>query len=198
MVLDEKQILSRFEDSSSEALSHYFNEWRPELRRIVARRVGTTMGKRIDPSDVLQEAFITAAKRVDSHIQSPSISTFKWIQGICFQVISVLYKHHFTASKRSVLREASISQENILTSIARFEACLTSPSERMIKDEEQQEILDLVSQLPDNDQEILFLRHVKELSNHEAALVLGIDYETAKKRYSRAIKRLTALAQNEG
>lgn len=193
MNLDEKQILSRFEDCSSEALSHYFDEWRPELRRIVACRVGATMRKRIDPSDVLQEAFITAAKRIEKHIESPKVSTFKWMQSICFQVISVLYKRHFTTSKRSVLREASFSQDSLLTSIAKFEASVTSPSERMIKNEEQERILDLVSQLSENDQAILYLRHVKEFSNHEAALFLEIDYETAKKRYSRALKRLTRM-----
>ena len=40
------------------------------------------------------------------------------------------------------------------------------------------------------DREVLLLRHFEELSNKEAAVVLGIQENAASNRYVRALKRL--------
>jgi RNA polymerase sigma-70 factor (ECF subfamily) len=43
------------------------------------------------------------------------------------------------------------------------------------------------------DREVVVLRHFEELSNSEAADVLGIEASAASKRYIRAIRRLKAI-----
>ena len=43
------------------------------------------------------------------------------------------------------------------------------------------------------DREVVVLRHFEELSNVEAAEVLGIERPAASKRYIRAIRRLKAI-----
>jgi hypothetical protein len=43
------------------------------------------------------------------------------------------------------------------------------------------------------DREVVVLRHFEELSNIEAAEVLGIETSAASKRYIRAIRRLKAI-----
>ena len=43
------------------------------------------------------------------------------------------------------------------------------------------------------DCEILVLRHYEELTNIEAAAVLGLDQSAASKRYTRAMTRLKAI-----
>jgi RNA polymerase sigma-70 factor (ECF subfamily) len=43
------------------------------------------------------------------------------------------------------------------------------------------------------DCEILVLRHYEELTNNEAAQVLGLDKSAASKRYTRALTRLKAI-----
>jgi len=47
-----------------------------------------------------------------------------------------------------------------------------------------------LDQLEEIDREVLVLRHLEELSNHEVAQVLGIDKDAASKRYLRALDRL--------
>jgi RNA polymerase sigma-70 factor (ECF subfamily) len=51
--------------------------------------------------------------------------------------------------------------------------------------------------LPEADREILVLRHYEDLTNHEAAQVLGISDSAATMRYGRALFRLKAQMQNE-
>jgi RNA polymerase sigma-70 factor (ECF subfamily) len=43
------------------------------------------------------------------------------------------------------------------------------------------------------DREVLVLRHFEELSNNEAAEVLGIQKSAASNRYIRALKRLKEI-----
>ena len=45
------------------------------------------------------------------------------------------------------------------------------------------------------DREIIALRHFEELTNAEAAEVLGLEPSTASKRYIRALKRLQAILE---
>ena len=45
------------------------------------------------------------------------------------------------------------------------------------------------------DREVLVLRHIEELSNAEAAQVLGIKLSAAVNRYVRALKRLKDVFQ---
>jgi RNA polymerase sigma-70 factor (ECF subfamily) len=48
------------------------------------------------------------------------------------------------------------------------------------------------------DREVLVLRNVEELSNGEAAAVLGLDKSAASKRYARALIRHNVLAALRG
>ncbi len=175
-----------------ESLSRIFCESRPVLLNAISNRVGRRMGQRVDPSDVLQEAYISASKRLDQYLENPSVPMIVWVQSICFQVISIFYKHHFLAKKRSVLVEQSQYQSSFAS--AMHHDSTTSPSNLLIRHEEQEQVFKLVSQMTEADQSILYLRHVEDLSNKEAAERLGINAETAKKRHMRAVKRLTNLA----
>ena len=193
MIVQSEEITSRIEqDEERESLNRVFSESRPILLNAISNRVGRRMGQRIDPSDVLQEAYISASKRLDKYFEDPSVPMVVWVQSICFQVISIFYKHHFLAKKRSILVEQT-QNESSFDAIAYTDET-TSPSGCMIKHEEREQVFELVSKMTDNDQSILFLRHVKDLSNQEAAKRLNITVETAKKRHMRAIKRLTKLA----
>ena len=194
MIIDSEAIASRIEqDQDRESLSRIFSESRPILLNAISNRVGRRMGQRIDPSDVLQEAYISASKRLDRYFEDPSVPMIVWVQSICFQVISIFYKHHFLAKKRSVLVEQT-QLESSFSEMAHMDST-TSPSDCMIKHEEREQVFELVSKMTEIDQSILYLRHVEDLSNQEAAKRLGITVETAKKRHMRAIKRLTKLAE---
>ena len=119
---------------------------------------------------------------------------FHWLKSICFQAISVIYQKNFVAQKRSLLLEQYQTEDQARNLFLDSE---TSPSNRMIRDEEQEFVMTLVSSMNEADQVILYLRHVEALSNREAAERLGIEFETAKKRHTRALQRLTQLAEQQ-
>jgi len=67
---------------------------------------------------------------------------------------------------------------------------LTTPSHAAIRVELKIRVQDAVNSLDPQDREMLVLRHFEELSNAEAAEVLGIKSSAACNRYVRALARL--------
>ena len=187
-------LLRAEENSNSQKLEHVFEESRPALLAAIKCRVGSKMRRRVSPSDVLQEAYIAALKKLDQYVEDPTIPMFHWLKSICFQAISVIYQKNFVAQKRSLLLEQYQIDDQECNLFLDSE---TSPSKRMIRDEEQEFVMALVSRMGEADQMILYLRHVEDISNREAAERLGIELETAKKRHTRALQRLTQLAEEQ-
>ncbi len=67
---------------------------------------------------------------------------------------------------------------------------LTTPSQAAIRAERKIRLQEALNSLDPIDREVLALRHFEELSNGEAAAVLGLDKSAASKRYARALVRL--------
>ena len=70
---------------------------------------------------------------------------------------------------------------------------LTSPSQAAIRAERQIRLQEALNSMDPIDREVLALRHFEELSNAEAAAVLGLDKSAASKRYVRALRRLKEI-----
>jgi RNA polymerase sigma-70 factor (ECF subfamily) len=70
---------------------------------------------------------------------------------------------------------------------------LTTPSQAAVRAETRLQLEAALNSLDDTDREVLALRHFEQLSNGEAARVLGIGESAASNRYVRAVKRLKGL-----
>jgi RNA polymerase sigma-70 factor (ECF subfamily) len=64
------------------------------------------------------------------------------------------------------------------------------PSEAAVQAELRARLEELLNRLDPLDHEVLALRHFEQLSNAEAARVLGLTEAAASKRYVRALERL--------
>ena len=74
---------------------------------------------------------------------------------------------------------------------------LTSPSQAAVREEVSAKLRASLDSMNEIDREVLALRHFEQLSNAEAAQILGIAEPAAYKRYVRALKRLkTTLDEN--
>ena len=71
----------------------------------------------------------------------------------------------------------------------RFAASVDTPSEAALRQERRAQVQTALATLPPDDQEILALRFFEQLSSAEAARVLAVKEETARKRYLRALGR---------
>lgn len=194
------ELINRILGGDREALAELFSLYRPRLLRLVNLRLHTKLRGRVDPEDVLQEAWLKAVDRMSYFLRDASHSTFIWFRMITTQTLIELHRRHLGAEKRDAGREVSIhggwdsgsTQSSLSFSL---QGRMTSPSSVVRKDELAQQI-DLVLQSMDEiDREVLALRHFEELSNREVSQVLNMSEQAASARYLRALGRLKKLLQ---
>jgi RNA polymerase sigma-70 factor (ECF subfamily) len=193
---DERLRLAALGDSGSwEAL---VAESRGRLRRMVAFRLDQRLQGRIDPSDVLQDAYIEAWQDLNNYLRQPAMPFFLWLRGIAGNKLRELHRHHLGTKMRNPQREVSIYDgglpETTTTALAAgLLGDLTRASEEAIRVELQLRLQDALNTMDPLDREVLALRHFEQLSPAETAQVLGIKDKAAGMRYVRALRRLKEI-----
>jgi RNA polymerase sigma-70 factor (ECF subfamily) len=168
---------------------------RDRLRRMVALRLDQRLQGRIDPSDVIQEAYLEASLRLPEYLRNPAMPFFLWLRFLTRQKLLVLRRFHLEAEKRDAGREVFLSGDDRLeTSSAVLAAGLLDrqprPSEEALRAEIKVRLEQSLDTMDPLDREVLTLRHFEHLSNSETARALSLADSAASKRYIRALRRL--------
>lgn len=196
----EAELAARVIRGDQQALSELFTYYRPRLWRMINFRLDPRIRGRIDPDDVLQEAWLNASQRISHFLTDASRSCFIWFRMIVQQTLIDLHRRHLGAGKRSAARERSLSAawdaDSTSTSLAyHLQSHLTSPSSVMWRQELVARIDAVLQGMDEIDREVLALRHFEQLSNAETALVLEMSEQAASIRYVRALKRLRQILE---
>jgi RNA polymerase sigma-70 factor, ECF subfamily len=173
-------------------------ESRQRLRRMVAFRLDQRLQGRVDPSDVLQDAYIEAWQDLGNYLRLPAMPFFLWLRGIAGNKLRELHRHHLGTQMRDPRREVSICDgamsETTTTALAAgLLGNLTRASEEAIRLELKLRLQDALNAMDPLDREVLALRHFEQLSPAETAEVLGIKEKAAGMRYVRALRRLKEI-----
>ena len=169
---------------------------RSYLKRVVQMRIEPALMARVDASDIVQETQVVIAKRIDDFIKRRPTSFRLWIRRKALEQLVDQRRRHVGAAKRSIYKEQDMSN---LSSIAIARKLLSdTPSKILSKIELQDQVRSLIDQLSEKNREILTLRHAEGLTNNEAADVLGLDPNSVRQRYGRALRCLhQLLADNQ-
>lgn len=168
-------------------LAALFERYRERLARMVQFRLDPRLVGRIDAEDVLQESYLEAGKRLQA-FRDDSKPFLVWIRLITQQTMIDLHRKHLGAKMRNAGREIKAPASGTLSGF--FVGHITSPSGAVMREEVRQKIEAALAAMDEIDREVLLLRHFEELSNKEAADVLGIQENAASNRYVRALGRL--------
>ncbi len=202
---DEEALVLRLREGDRGALGDLFSLHRQRIWRMIRFRMDRRLAARIDPDDVLQEAFLAARTRIDNFLAEPHRSFFVWLRMIALQTLFDQHRHHIGAEMRNAARDVRIDQaDSSNTSLclaAQLAGTLTSPSQAAAGLEMMQQLEQAIASMAALDQEIIAMRHFEDLTNVESAEALGISPTAASNRYVRAIARLkeilTALGGSE-
>ena len=192
------QALARLRDGGEHALAELFVSHREQLRRMVRKRLGLRLSKRVDASDILQEGFVDAARRLDGYLQRPTMPLMLWLGFLLRQRVAASYRTHMRCQKRDVRKEESScahradSQPTAIPKLGQH--CTRTPSAVVSRGEELDRLVAAIDRLEPLDREIIRLRHELQLNNACAAEQLGLSPSAASKRYVRALTRLRRLA----
>lgn len=181
-----------------EALAELFDDCRERLWRIVYFRLDPRLKSRVDPDDILQDAYLDAATRLPHYNSEKQFSPFVWLRMIVGQTLVDAHRRHLGTQQRDASRETKAPTNGFPNATAfSLTACLlgdlTSPSQSVMRAERAEKLRGIIESMSESDQETLALRHFEELSNSEIAGVLGVSSKAASIRYVRAIERLKTL-----
>src|SRR5438105_3291755 len=195
---DEAELLRRAKAGEQQALAALFSRYRDRLRKMVRLRLDRRMAGRIDASDVLQDAYLDVARRFPEYAAAPAVPFYLWLRTLAGQRLVDLHRRHLGAQMRDAGQEVSLYRGALpaasSASLAQqLLAGLTSPTQAAIRAEMQVRLQEALNSMDPIDREVVGLRHFAELTNVEAAEVLGIETSAASKRYIRAIRRLKAI-----
>lgn len=176
----------------SKALGALFARHRDRLFRMVRFRIDARLQGRLDPDDLLQDAYLDAVRRLNHYAKVPEMAPFLWLRHIVKQTMIDFHRRHLEAQRRDVDREAGkgFPVGTSISLVGQLMGRWTSPSGKAMRDETAKQLETAIEGMDPIDQEVLALRHFEELSNGEVAAVLGIQEKAASIRYVRALKRL--------
>ena len=179
-------------------VTRLFIKHHASLKRMVERRISPAIRGRLDPSDVVQEAYLEISRQSESFSSQCSTHFLPWAIQITRQVLAHAHRRHLGVQKRNVMKE--VRMESMLPSDGvadSFPRVLSepneSPSRKAIHHELETRVCNALLKMEELDRQIIMLRHFSQLSNRESAKSLGLSKTAASNRYIRALSRLRRM-----
>jgi RNA polymerase sigma-70 factor (ECF subfamily) len=146
---------------------------------MVRLRLDPRLQSRIDPSDVLQEAFLEAAQRLPEYLRDPKMPFFLWLRFLTGQKLLALRRRHLGTEARDAGREVSLyrgamPEASSACLAAQLLRRITTPLQAALRAEMKVRLQEALNRMDPLDREVLALRHFEQLSHVEAAEALGL------------------------
>ncbi len=175
-------------------LGKLFEEHRPRLLRMVQRRIDQSLAKRVDPEDILSEAFLDARRKWNTFSGVQETTRYAWLYRIVWDRLIETWRRE-TRAKRDPRQEMPWPEHSSMQLRLGIVAADTSPSQEGEREELRHELHRTMECLSSGDQEILWMRDFDRLSFRDIASVLGVTENATTVRYTRAFRRLKDLWQ---
>lgn len=188
-----QEILAEVRDGNGDAVNRLLERHRPSLRRLIDFRLDRRLERRVDASDVVQDVLIEANRRLAEYLKDPVMPFHLWLRHLAKDRIIDLHRRHRLARKRSIEREqplAGFGDRSSLDLAAMLKDPELTPAAATIRKELQLRFFEAIESLPEDDREILLMRHQEHLGNSEVAAALNLSQPAAGMRYLRALRRL--------
>lgn len=193
-----EELLARAKAGDGAAWGALLTTHQERLTRMVAFRMDPRLHGRIDAADVVQEAFVEASAHREAYLRTPTAPVFLWLRGVVSNKLLEVHRHHLGTrmrdAKRELPLEARQGKDDTTTALCvHLIGRLTSPSVAAVRDEIKMRLAQALDKMDPTDREVLTLRHFEQLSNAEAAEVVGIQERAVAKRYLRSLERLRII-----
>ena len=193
-----EELLAGVKKGDASAVNQLMERHRDSLRRIVQLRLDQKIQRRIDVSDVVQDVLIEANRRLADYVASPQMPFHLWLRQIAQDRIIDAHRRHRVSAKRSVDKERPLAvpaadDHSTIQLAAQLCDRQLTPAAAATQAELAKAVEAAIARLPDQDCEIIIMRHYEQLSNQEIAQALSLTEPAASMRYLRAIRRLKEL-----
>jgi len=188
-------LLARARLGQSSAIEQLLKTHREPLRRMIRMRLDPAISAREDASDIVQDVLLEAHKRLEKYLLGPTMPFHLWLRHIAKDHIIDAHRRHRLAQRRSLDREQSLVPSNLSDNssselIGQLVDGGITPASEAIRNEFAVHLKSALTKLADEDREIIIMRSMEQLSNHEVAKLLHVSEAASSMRYLRAVRKL--------
>lgn len=171
---------------------------RERLQHAIAMQLDPRVGARLDASDIVQETYQEAARRLPEYMKGGGMPFYLWLRWIAREKVIAIHRKHL-AEKRDVRREVGpLAVDSSAEFVSGVIGRGPTPSRVAARRELAERLRRALGLLDDDDREIITWRHFEHLSNGETAQLLRIGAAAASKRYVRALEKLRGHLSRQG
>jgi RNA polymerase sigma-70 factor (ECF subfamily) len=192
----EWEQIRRAGQGDARCLRDLFAHYQPRLKRLVKLRLDPRVQGRVDPSEVLQQAYLDTGRRLGDYLRQPTLPFFLWLREIVGQQLAVAHRLHLGTEDAGCgvsLHRGALPGASPAALAAQLLGHAAATDNATIRAGRKVRIQEALNGMDALDREVLTLRHFEQLSNAETALVLGLTETAACNRYVRALERLRGL-----
>lgn len=193
-----QKLLKQAGEGAPRAVDALLERHRLALRSMVQARLDQRLARRVDASDIVQEVLIEANRRLVAYLQEPKLPFQQWLRQMAQDQIIDTHRRHRVAARRSMDREQPLNipglgEQSSMDLAAQIADQELTPAANAVRRELHRRFLEALEQMPDDDRELLIMRHVEQLSNSQVADILGLSQPAAGMRYLRALRRVREI-----
>ena len=178
------QLIVRARDGDEHALGAVLEQHRAYLRLLSRRALDGPLAARLDPSDVIQQTFLSACRNFAKFHGAQGAEFRAWLLQIHERNLQDAVRQHVLADKRAVGQEVPIA------ATATIDVQASSPSQRLLRSEQAVSLAESVEALPDDQREAVRLRHLEGWSLAELAGRLNRSERAVAALLNRGIENL--------
>lgn len=189
------QLIAKVRGHDEQALAEFLTARRPQLLAFIERRLGTTLRRKVEPDDLLQETSAEAIRSLPGSDLAQR-EVFGWLCQIAERRIIDAHRKYVASQKRDAGREVAIhaptdSDRGGLIDL--LVASMTTASQAFSRDQKQMRLLTAMDSLPEDQREALKLRYVDGLPSKEIAERLGKSDGSVRVMLTRSLAKLQQI-----
>lgn len=198
-----EELLLGAKAGDDDAINRLIERHRGAVLRMVQMRLDQKIRRRVAVSDVVQDVMIDASRRLQDYIANPVMPFHLWLRHIAKDRIIDAHRRHRGSQKRSVDREHGLAvpgadDHSTMDLAAQLCDGELTPAAAATQREMAKRVEAAITELGEQDGEIIIMRHYEQLSNQEVAQALGLSEPAASMRYLRAVRRLREMLTGSG
>jgi RNA polymerase sigma-70 factor (ECF subfamily) len=190
------ELLRRASAGDDEARGQLLEAYRSYLTLLARMELGRRLQGKVDPSDLVQEAFLEA-HRDFAHFQGQTEGELRaWLRRVLATSIADQLRRYHGTQRRDPRLERQLGAALYASSEALergLEGRGSSPSARAERREESLRLAGALEQLPAEYRDVLTLRHFRGLTFAEIGRRLGKSLDGVKNVWLRGLARLRRL-----
>jgi RNA polymerase sigma-70 factor (ECF subfamily) len=194
-------LLAEAKNGEPADVDRLFAACRSYLGLVARAQVESWMQAKVDASDLVQQTLLEAHRdfhRFDGRTEAEWLA---WLRRILAHNAGDFIRRYKTSAKRQVRKEVAFkgpTDDSQAIGAPEPAAQVDTPSQAVIRQENELRVADAMTRLPLDYQEVIVLRNLRRLPFDEVAKQMNRSRPAAQMLWLRAIKKLQELLGEEG